>query len=153
MAFSTTGLDIGASGSKGGIKLHTYVTTDAIATVETANYFNSVHTLFTNGDRLFAEMSDGAKVYRLTKSAGVVTLNAAYAVAALTGTLTGTANGSLVDIAAAAGACAGGSTPTAAQVDTAIATAVATIVSGTNEQLKEIQTVLNKVVKALGGAG
>lgn len=66
--------------------------------------------------------------------------------AALTGTLTGTANGSLVDIAAAAGACAGGAEPSATQVDTAIATAVAPIVSGTNEQLKELQAMVNKLV-------
>lgn len=74
---------------------------------------------------------------------------AAQTSAALTGTLTGTANGALVDVAAAAGACAGGDTPTAAQVDTAIATAVAPIVSGTNEQLKELQTQLNAAVADL----
>ena len=74
---------------------------------------------------------------------------AAAPVAALTGTLTGTANGALVDVAAAAGACAGGSSPTAGNVDTAIATAVATIVSGTNEQLKELQTTVNALVAAL----
>lgn len=66
--------------------------------------------------------------------------------AALTGTLTGTANGSLVDIAAAAGACGGGATPANTDVDAAIATAVATIVSGTNEQLKELQTQLNAAI-------
>lgn len=71
----------------------------------------------------------------------------------LSGTLTGTANGSMVDIAASAGACAGGATPSAAQVDTAIATAVATIVSGTNEQLKELQTKLNAALAKLRLAG
>ena len=60
----------------------------------------------------------------------------------LTGTLTGTVNGALVDVAATAGACAGSTTPSASNVDTAIATAVATIVTGTNEQLKELQTSL-----------
>lgn len=77
----------------------------------------------------------------------------AEAVDALTGTLTGTANGAMVDIAAAAGACAGGSSPTAGNVDAAIATAVAPIVSGANEQLKELQTTLNAVIAALQGAG
>lgn len=71
------------------------------------------------------------------------------ALTALSGTLTGTANGSLADVAAAAAATAGGATPSAAQVDTGIATAVATIVSGTNEQLKEIQTKLNAIIAAL----
>lgn len=75
------------------------------------------------------------------------------AVADLSGTLTGTANGSMVDIAAAAGACAGGSTPTAAQVDTAIATAVAPIVTGSNEQLKELQTKFNTLLAELRLAG
>jgi hypothetical protein len=71
---------------------------------------------------------------------------AAATAVALTGTLTGTANGSLVDVAAAAGACAGGSTPTAAQVDTAIATAVAPIVTGVNEQNKELQAQINALI-------
>lgn len=68
------------------------------------------------------------------------TIAAVTAPTALTGTLTGTVNSALVDIAAAAGACAGEATPSATQVDAAIATAVATIVSGTNEQLKELMT-------------
>ncbi len=73
--------------------------------------------------------------------------------AALSGTLTGTANGSMVDIAATAAATVGGATPTAAQVDTGIALAVSTIVSGTNEQLKELQTKLNAVMAKLVLAG
>ncbi len=60
----------------------------------------------------------------------------------LTGTITGSVNGALVNVAATAGSCAGGSGPTAGQVDTAIATAVASIVTGTNEQLAEIQAKL-----------
>lgn len=75
------------------------------------------------------------------------------AVADLTGTLTGTANGSMVDVAASAGACAGGATPSATDVDAAIATAVASIVTGTNEQLKELQTKLNAALAALRAAG
>lgn len=67
----------------------------------------------------------------------------------LTGTLTGTVNGALVDVAAAAGACAGEATPSATNVDSAIATAVATIVSGTNEQLKELQTSLAAAIDLL----
>lgn len=71
----------------------------------------------------------------------------------LSGALTGTANGSLADIAATAGACAGGATPTAAQVDTAIATAVASIVTGVNEQNKELQTKINSLLAKLRTAG
>lgn len=66
--------------------------------------------------------------------------------ATVTGTLTGTANGGVVDIAATAAATAGSAEPSAAQVDAGIATAVATIVTGTNEQLKELQTQLNAVI-------
>lgn len=73
-------------------------------------------------------------------------------VAALGGTITGTTDGDLADIAATAGSCAGGSTPTASNVDTAIATAVASIVTGTNTNLKEIQTTLNAVLTALKNA-
>lgn len=69
---------------------------------------------------------------------------AALTSAAITGTLTGTVNGAMVDIAADTPACAGGATPSATNVDTAINTAVATIVSGTNEQLKELLTALNE---------
>lgn len=70
-------------------------------------------------------------------------------VAALTGTLTGTVNGALVDVAATASAVVGGATPTAAQVDTGIALAVSTIVTGVNEQNKELMTKLNEVLAAL----
>lgn len=79
----------------------------------------------------------------------VASVMAGITTAALTGTLTGTANGSLVDVAAAAGACAGGATPSAANVDAAIATAVAPIVTGVNEQLKELQTTLNALIADL----
>ena len=64
----------------------------------------------------------------------------------LTGTLTGTANGSLVDIAATAAATAGSAEPSAAQVDEGIATAVASIVTGVNEQNKEMQAQINKLI-------
>ncbi len=75
------------------------------------------------------------------------------AVADLSGTLTGTANGSMVDVAATAAATVGGATPTAGQVDTGIALALSTVVSGTNEQLKELQTKLNALLAVLRLAG
>lgn len=79
-------------------------------------------------------------------------LTAATYVAPTTGTLTGTVNGVLVDVAAAAGACAGAGSPSATNVDSAIATAVAPIVSGVNEQLKEIVTKQNAILAALVAA-
>lgn len=75
--------------------------------------------------------------------------SASATIAALTGTLTGTVNGALVDIAATAGSCAGTTTPSASNVDTAIATAVASIVTGANEQIKELQTTVNAIIAAL----
>lgn len=87
--------------------------------------------------------AQGAAVVTLTDSTGLSgSHDDTIAACSLSGTLTGTANGSLVDVAAAAGACAGGAEPSATQVDAAIATAVAPIVSGTNEQMKEIQAKL-----------
>lgn len=70
-------------------------------------------------------------------------------VSTIAGTLTGTVDGTIADIAASAGACAGGAEPSATQVDTAIATAVASIVTGTNTQLKELQTKVNELINAL----
>lgn len=74
-------------------------------------------------------------------------------VPALTGTLTGTVNGAMVDVAATAAATAGGSTPTAAEVDAGIATAVASIVTGVNEQNKEMLTKINAILATLVAAG
>lgn len=91
-----------------------------------------------------ADLTEGAGAIGGTNDGDIPTLTAT--AAALTGTLTGTANGSLVDVAATAAATAGGATPTAAQVDTGIAAAVASIVTGTNEQLKELQAQVNKLV-------
>jgi len=65
--------------------------------------------------------------------------------ATLTGALTGVVNGALVDIAATAAATAGGATPTAGQVDAGIATAIASIVTGANEQNKELMAMVNKL--------
>jgi len=72
--------------------------------------------------------------------------------AGLTGTLTGTVNGALVDVAAAAGNCGGNTTPSASDVDTAIATAVAPIVTGVNEQNKELMTRINDLITLAGVA-
>lgn len=71
----------------------------------------------------------------------------------ITGTLTGTVNGAMVDVAATAGACAGGATPSATNVDAAIATAVASIVTGVNEQNKELLTKINALLAKLRIAG
>lgn len=114
-------------------------------------------TLTASGNKPFgwtitAASTDGDLIY-VAHDPGDMSSKQAAVVAAVAGTLTGTVDGTIADIAATAGSCAGGATPTATQVDTAIATAVATIVTGTNLQLKELQTTLNAVIAALKAAG
>ncbi len=85
----------------------------------------------------------------LARSKKFNTASGVKGITALGGTLTGTVDGDLANIAATAAATAGASSPTAAQVDTGIATAVASIVTGTNTQLKELQTKVNAILAAL----
>lgn len=76
MALSINTLSAGASpGGRGKAPvIFSYTTADAIATVEGANYFNDAAGMLTTGDVLYANMSDGAKFYRVTNTAGVITL-------------------------------------------------------------------------------
>jgi predicted RecA/RadA family phage recombinase len=97
--------------------------------------------------------ADATQLVRLNAS-GVGTGTAvATVIAAVAGTLTGTVDGTIADIAATAASTAGTTTPSAAQVDAGIATAVASIVTGTNTQLKELQTTVNALIAALKVAG
>lgn len=101
------------------------------------------------GTKITLGTARGVALTALTDSTGGTvsgTLAALTTIATLAGTLTGTADGTMEDIAATAAATAGGATPTAAQVDTGVATAVASIVTGTNLQLKELQTKLNTLL-------
>lgn len=75
MALDLTKLDPTASGSKGAIKIITYgVTTDTLATVEGANYFQAVASAFRTGDLLHVSAADGNAWYELTVSGTSVTL-------------------------------------------------------------------------------
>lgn len=140
-------------------QLHSFVTNDDVATVETANYFDALIATVTKvktGDVLIVSIDvDGTPklgfyVINVTGGHVVITTAAGSQVtltsAALTGTLTGTANGALVDVAATAASTPGASSPSAGNVDTGIATAVASIVTGVNEQNKEFLTMINKLV-------
>lgn len=98
------------------------------------------------GDAESTNFVQAAVVAALTENAGAIggsndsNLPDLDATAAnLGGSLTGTVDGDLADIVATAAATAGDASPSAANVDAGIATAVGTIVTGTNEQLKEIQ--------------
>jgi hypothetical protein len=75
MALNKSNFDPTGSGSKGSApKVMTYTTSDAIATVEGANYFNALEDIIATGDVLYCNMSDGAKFYRCTNTAGVITI-------------------------------------------------------------------------------
>ena len=74
MALNESNFDVCGSGSKGSVRIHTYSTTDAIATVEGANYFDALEDVLQTGDVIYAHMSDGNKFYKVTNTAGVITL-------------------------------------------------------------------------------
>jgi len=74
MAFTNADFDAAGTGMGKAPKQASYRTTDAIAVVEGAGYFNLVADALQTGDVLFANMSDGNKFYVVTVSAGVVTL-------------------------------------------------------------------------------
>jgi len=78
MALTTdTFIPMSAQGNSNAPRSFSYETTDAIATVEGANYFDALaattggYGLQTN-DFIFATMSDGTKIYQVSVTAGVV---------------------------------------------------------------------------------
>jgi hypothetical protein len=78
MAFSTTGFaTIGASKKGNAPSIYSYSSADAIATVNTGGYFNSLSDTLAVGDIIFCRTSTGGTqvvslVYVLTNAAGVV---------------------------------------------------------------------------------
>ncbi len=84
MAFAESGFDPGAS-PKGSVNMATYKTADAAATVEAADYFNSVIDSLLQGEAtvsqgfIFIVMSDEVTAYgyTATRATGVVLLAAA----------------------------------------------------------------------------
>lgn len=76
MALTITTLNPGSSpGPRGKApKICTYSTEDDIADVEGANYFDAAANLLDTGDVIYADMGDGAAFYRVTNTAGVITL-------------------------------------------------------------------------------
>lgn len=68
-AFNAQTFDPQGAGTKGNIKIGTYVTTaDTMATVETDGYFDdkNVSTTMVTGDLLVVNASDGIRIYELT---------------------------------------------------------------------------------------
>ena len=107
----------------------THKTTDAIADVEAVGYFNEAVADLNTDDILFVAMSDGNKIYRLTTTSTVVTLNSLGALTATTDSTTGTADTTLEDVTA---------TPTQTLVNNNFATVAAQ---------------LNAIMKVLGNLG
>lgn len=81
MAFSATGFaTIGASKRGNAPSVYSYKTTDAIADVNTAGYFNSLANTLEVGDLIYCLTSTGTTavatlVYVLSNSGGVVDVN------------------------------------------------------------------------------
>jgi hypothetical protein len=75
MALDLTKIDPTGSGSKGAIKIITYgPVSDTLATIEGANYFQSLASLLKTGDIMYVDASNGQAQYRLTVSGTTVTL-------------------------------------------------------------------------------
>jgi len=74
-AFDDGNFDPQGNGTKGNMKIGTYVTTDTRATVETAGYFSSsfVSTTMKSNDLLVVELSEGKQVYEVAVSGTTVT--------------------------------------------------------------------------------
>jgi hypothetical protein len=80
MAYSATGLNPGAANSKGGPDISSYTSTDAIATVEGAGYFNNAATVIANNAShgllvIFDTTNNLTHLRAFTVSSGVVTLH------------------------------------------------------------------------------
>jgi hypothetical protein len=81
MAFSATGFaTIGASKKGNAPSVYSYSTTDTIATVNTAGYFNDLANTLAVGDLIYCLTSTGSTavatlVYVLSNSGGVVDVN------------------------------------------------------------------------------
>ncbi len=89
-----------SSGNSDHPVIWTHKTTDAIATVEAAGYFNDAVDDFTSDDVIFIAMSDGNKMYRVTVTATVVTLNSIGTLTTTTDSTTGTGTTTLNDVTA-----------------------------------------------------
>ena len=81
MAYSETGFTTVAASKAGNApSIYAYKTTDAIADVNTAGYFNSLSTVLSVGDLIYCVTSTGTTavatlVYVLSNASGVVDVN------------------------------------------------------------------------------
>ncbi len=78
MAFSKTNYDPTCSGSKGSPpRIHSYKSTDTLATIEASGYFNTVADMIRSGDLMVVYSSavsgGGVKIYTLVNTANVIT--------------------------------------------------------------------------------
>jgi hypothetical protein len=81
MAFSTTGWTVVTAAKRGNApSVYAYKTTDAVATVNTAGYFNDLSDTLAVGDLIYCVTSTGTTAvatlnYVLSNTAGVVDVN------------------------------------------------------------------------------
>lgn len=81
MAYSSTGFTTVAASKAGAApSIYAYKTTDAIADVNTAGYFNELSTVLSVGDLIYCVTSTGSTavatlVYVLSNASGVVDVN------------------------------------------------------------------------------
>jgi hypothetical protein len=129
--------------------LHGYVSNDDAATVETANYFDTLldPPRVKTGDLLLASLDiDGTPTigfYQFTVSGGHVSIATAAGsqVDALTGTLTGTVDGAMADVPVP--------TDTPASADALRDDIATNVIPAINTNLKELQTAVNAIIAAL----
>lgn len=86
MAFDITQFDHAGGGFNAAPKNASFFTTDAIAVVQAAGYFNDAFAELKTGDSIYVSMSDAHRIYQVTvdKAAKTVTLSLEIKFAALT---------------------------------------------------------------------
>lgn len=74
MALNSRNFDPGSNGGTGGRCIAQYVTSDNMATVEGANYFNNIAHLLPSAGFIAAIMGNGNRIYDYTNTGSAVTL-------------------------------------------------------------------------------
>jgi hypothetical protein len=75
MSLNTKYFDVNASGSKGAVALHTYISSaETLSTIEASGYFDDLATILKTGDLIFITGSDGVVLVKVTDTAGVITV-------------------------------------------------------------------------------
>lgn len=77
-AFDADNFDLNGSGSKGGVKLSTYSSSDALATIVASGYFDAQEANIATGDFIAvyssASTGGGARLLNMVNTSGVITV-------------------------------------------------------------------------------